>query len=144
MSISVSGWKRVPPDIQRMAFEFWVETGSMTKAAKRLEALGKVNSHNKPYAISQVSAQANIYILENFKTVDIRGIVDTDRERLGLKPMTDQEWEEFLVLKAVALWATKGHVARFWDWIDENDFYRYEKLWKHHNISPRPSNQPKR
>lgn len=144
MSVSISGWKRVPPQVQKRCFELWIETGSLTKAQRQLTSEGHLNSQGRPYAVSQVSAQANTYILENFANIPIREFVDKDRERLGFPPLTDNEFYEYLINKAVMLWGTKTHVARFWDWIEEHNFERFSHLWKDRNIPPRPNNRPKR
>jgi len=144
MTISVSGWRRITPQMRQKAFEYWIETGSLTKAAKRLEDEGYVNSKKKPYAVSQISAQANIYLLENFWDKPLLAEINKDRARLELAPYDQEQFEVFLVQKAILLWGKKTHVARFYDWIERHKFEKYSYLWADRNLPPRPRNQPKR
>jgi hypothetical protein len=144
MAISVSGWRRITPQMREKSFQYWIDTGSLTQAARLLEKEGYYNSKGKPYAVSQVSAQAHIYLLENFNNKPLIDDINRDRAKLELGPYTQEQFEHFLVQKAILLWGKKTHVARFWDWIERHGFEKYQDMWAFSNIPPRPINQPKR
>jgi hypothetical protein len=144
MSIAVSGWRRIPEKMRELAFQFWVESGSLTVASKKLNEMGYVNSNGKPFAVSQVSAQANTYLLENFRDKPLIDAINQDRAKLDLGPLSQEEFEKLLVHKAVVLWGKKTHVARFWDWVERYDFWKYSYIWEDRGVPPRPRNQPKR
>lgn len=144
MSLAISGWRRVPGQMREKAYRYWIETGSLTVAQKRLTEEGILNSNDKPYAVSQVATQAYVYLLENFYDKNLMDDVNKDRARVGAGPLSQEEFEEFLVLKAISLWGRKNHVTRFWDWIERHDFEKYSYLWSDRNIKPRPSLGPKR
>lgn len=142
MSLSVSGWKRVPEEFRKRAFELWIETGSLSKVTNIMREDGWRNSNGKPYAESQISVQAKAYLLEHWKDEELILKFNADRKRMGLPEVTQKEFEEYMVLTAAKIWGRKNHKARYWDWIAANDFWKYEYIWTPLHIQPRPINQP--
>ena len=144
MALSISEWRRVPEEFREKAYHYWIETGSLTGAQKRLESEGFRNSNGRPYAVSQVITQAHVYLLDNFQDKPLINDFNADRERLGAAPLTQEEFEQFLVLKAITIWAKKNHAIRFWEWVEKNKFEKYAHLWEGLIIKPRPVGRPSR
>lgn len=144
MSLSVSGWKRVPEEMRKRSFELWIQYGRLSTVTRTLKEEGWRNSSGRPYAESQISVQAKIYLLEHWKDENLIVQFNKDRNRNNLPDATQTEFEEYLVLTAVNVWGRRTHVSRFWDWIEDNNFENYSYVWANRDIKPRPVNQPKR
>lgn len=134
MSISTPGWRRVPEETLEKAFKAWIETGQLVKAERLLIEMGVRNSKGKPFPASQIAFLAHTYLLMRWKEKNLIEDINQDLYNMGLPPMKQEEFEEFLVKKALTLWAFSGHSDRFWKWIESNGFQKYDYLWKDFDI----------
>lgn len=133
--------QRITPEFSKRVFDLWMELGSLKKAANVLEAEGYRNSHGNPYPPSHLNAIATAYMLDNFKTVNVKAYIDSDRRNVGQPAMTQEQFELFLLWKAIATWGAKTHRAKFYRWIDENNFWKYQEYWVAQGVPAKPPAQ---
>jgi hypothetical protein len=122
------GFRTVTDEVKKYAFDLWMELGSIQKVADRFEAEGYRNSHNRPYPVSHIVNLANEYMLYNFEAIELRKHIDVDRARFGKGPISDEEYDIFLIHKAARLWGRSSQ-QRFFMWIHEHGFEKYADYW---------------
>lgn len=141
MTVSNNGWDTISPEFCKLVFDLWIELGSLKRIEAHMRDNGYRNSRGKPYPSSHLNAIANRYMLENFDTVDIKGIVDADLAALGKPPLTQEEFEKFLMQKAITLWGKQAHKQRFFAWVEKHGFQKYQRMWVEQGV---PANAPSR
>lgn len=129
MTVSNTGWDTISPELTKTAFELWIELGSLQRVQAHMQEQGYRNSMGKPYPVSHINALANRYMLESYGEVDIKGIIDADLASLGKPPMTQEEFEKFLMQKAITLWGKRSHKKRFFAWVEKHGFQKYQRMW---------------
>lgn len=101
---------------EKAAFEAWMETGSLPRAAKRMEQLGYYNKRlNKPFSGFAIRHAACRYIAanhENAKPILLKAWRDA-----GVN-ISDQEWEKFIVDLATEFLSSSK--SRFTRWLEAN------------------------
>jgi hypothetical protein len=101
---------------EKAAFEAWMETGSLPRAAKRMEALGYYNKRlNKPFSGFAVRHAACRYIAANHE--DAKPVLLKAWRDAGVT-ISDEDWEKFVVDTAAEYLASSKE--RFMRWLEAN------------------------
>lgn len=110
------------PISQKVAFDAWVDTGTLDKAAKMLADQGFMTRRGNPVSPNTVNYAAWKYILHN---PDIaRPYFDADYEIVGRPVPTDDEWAIMLVKKAMRIFLSR-RPEYFQSWIEKNEYERF-------------------
>ena len=111
---------------EKAAFDTWMETGSLRRAAKRMEKLGYYNKRlNKPFSGFAIRHAACRYIAANHE--EARPILLKAWRDAGVT-IKDAEWEKFVVETATEYLTSSK--SRFMKWLEANPWaLKYDYIY---------------
>jgi len=111
---------------EKAAFEAWMETGSLVRAAKRMESQGFYNTRLKrPFSGFAIRHAACRYIAANHE--DAKPVLLKAWKDAGVD-ISDKEWERFIVETATEYLSSSK--PRFMTWLEANAWaLRYDYIY---------------
>ena len=111
---------------EKAAFEAWMETGSLPRAAKRMEKQGYYNKRlKKPFSGFAIRHAACRYIASQHE--DAKPVLLKAWRDAGVK-ISDEEWEKFIVETATEYLSSSK--SRFIRWLDANPWaLKYDYIY---------------
>lgn len=109
----------------KVAFETWVKHGTLKRAAFELQKLGYSFKGN-PYSIMNIRRAALIWVITH--PDEARPHYDAEQIERNMPPLTDDEWNEYLIRSAISAWRLQDKT--FFEFIEKNGLWDYEHLWE--------------
>jgi len=103
-------------------FELWKELGTLTKVQSHLKLAGEINPKlNQPFSEMTIRIAALRYVIEYPE--ETRATFDNEQGR----PLSDKEWEEYLVKTAMSVYDTS--TSKLKSWIERKGMQKYDYIY---------------
>ncbi len=103
-------------------FELWKELGTLKKVSNHLRLVGEINPKlNQPFHEQTIRLAALRYVIEYPE--EARPTFDAEQGR----PLSDKEWEEYLVRTALTVYDTSTNKLK--SWIERKGMQKYDYLY---------------
>ena len=119
----------ITPELKQDCFEAWYDGGSITAATQIINNAGYKTINGNKFTNGQVAMFSRIYIVDNWRTPEMREKFDMLRAKVGDPAFEDREYERYILGHLIS--AYKRYPIKFMKILDLHpDLKKHDDLWK--------------